>query len=116
MGWKTLITSVFVLVVGLGSTVLAVFGTLNNMRDRRRLIAANARIAELDHEFSKEIIKMDDLPSTRAIATELARRLRAGQVDHTTLVAAAYTLESLGILYERSLKILARARGRQWNG
>lgn len=54
-------------------------------------------------------------PSAEAIARELARRLRAGQVDAATIEAAAGALESLASLYERSRAVLAKAldtRGR----
>lgn len=54
-------------------------------------------------------------PSAEAIARELARRLRAGQVDAATIEAAAGALESLASLYERSRGVLAKAldtRGR----
>jgi hypothetical protein len=54
-------------------------------------------------------------PSTATIARELARRLRAGEVDAATVEAAAGALETMASLYERSRGVLAKAldaRGR----
>jgi hypothetical protein len=48
-------------------------------------------------------------PSAATIARELARRLRAGEVDAATIEAAAGALEVMASLYERSRGVLAKA-------
>jgi hypothetical protein len=56
-----------------------------------------------------------ELPSAESVARELARRLRAGEVDAATIEAAAVALDTMASLYERSRGVLANAvdaRGR----
>ena len=58
---------------------------------------------------------MIDSPTASDIGRELARRLRSGPLDAETIEAAAFSLESLATLYERSQGVLAKAldsRGR----
>lgn len=52
---------------------------------------------------------MIDSPTASDIGRELARRLRSGPLDAETIEAAAFSLESLATLYERSQGVLVKA-------